>query len=266
VWLNNGGGQLVPVAVPAAMSDTQAIAIGDLNGNGDPDIVVVNGGNQPDQIWFNNGSGTFSVYPIPSIINADSQGVAQGDLDNDGDLDTFVSNGDDNDGTNPDSPATTNQVLFNLNNQPAIVGPNGGTLRFSQGMTLTVDIPAGLLAQNTIFNFAPLTPTLHPAPADFTFAGRGFSLKGASFNNTPVTATVYFNPLAFEGTRPMLHYWETEDGPNKDSWVDVAESCTPKSGYSYGSNWLQVAFCHLTDFGIFGGSGSDVYLPTVIKN
>jgi hypothetical protein len=361
VWLNNGGGQLVPVPIPNFLSDTQAIAVGDLDNNNGPDIFVVNGSHQPDQIWFNNGDGTFSTvtdladtgdgqgvalgylddqpgldavvvngsdqyatlwlnngsgkfmsstltvtssnavavgdldgdgdddvvigsdadqpnyvlinegggaftrYVVPSITEADSQGVALGDLDNDGDLDTFVSNGDDNDGTNPESALTTNQVLINLNNQPAFIGPNGGTLRFSQGMTLTVEIPAGVLAENTIFNYAPLPSSSHPAPAGFSFAGRAFSLGGGSFNNTPVSATVYYNPLAFEGTRPQLHYWETEDGPNKDTWVDVASTCNPKSQYSYGDNWLKVAFCHLTDFGIFGGSGVNVHLPTILK-
>jgi parallel beta-helix repeat protein len=260
IWNNNGSGVFI-VSNTLAITNSNAVAVGDLDGDGDDDVVIGSDADQPGYTAINEGGGTFTTQPIPGNQNSDSQGVALGDLDNDGDLDTFISNGDDDDGTDPDSGSTTNQVLFNLNKQPGLVGPDGGTLNFSQGMTLTVNVPAGVLTQTRIFNYTPLAQDSHPAPNDFNFAGRAFSLVGASVDNNPMTATVYFNPLAYDGNRPLLHYWEEGD----EQWVDVAESCSPRSSYSYGFNWLMVSFCHLTDFGLFGGTGVDVFMPVILK-
>lgn len=67
------------------------VALGDLDGDGDVDALVVNEATyfgEANQIWFNNGSGFFSAGPT---LGTDSgSAVALGDLDDDGDLDAVI--------------------------------------------------------------------------------------------------------------------------------------------------------------------------------
>jgi hypothetical protein len=65
--------------------------LGDLDGDGDLDAFITNYENEPNQVWFNNGSGLFTDSG-QRLGNADSWDVELGDLDGDGDLDAFVAN------------------------------------------------------------------------------------------------------------------------------------------------------------------------------
>jgi hypothetical protein len=75
------------------------VALGDLDGDGDVDAFVVNGYNEGNRVWLNNG-GLFTDSG-QSIGGQHSSEVALGDLDGDGDLDAFVAN------------ATANRVFLN---------------------------------------------------------------------------------------------------------------------------------------------------------
>lgn len=47
-------------AMPANAGYTMAIARGDVDSDGDIDIVLANGGNQQDRLFINDGSGLFT--------------------------------------------------------------------------------------------------------------------------------------------------------------------------------------------------------------
>jgi hypothetical protein len=70
---------------------TADTAFGDLNNDGFADLVVVNSGNQANQILFNDGSGQFVLAQIFGD-GSNSRAVALIDLDNDNDLDIVVAN------------------------------------------------------------------------------------------------------------------------------------------------------------------------------
>lgn len=76
--------------LPQSVLDTQAVALGDLDGDGDLDALVVRNG-APGAVWLNDGTGSFSDSgQVLGPMN--SWAVALGDLDGDGDLDAFVGN------------------------------------------------------------------------------------------------------------------------------------------------------------------------------
>ena len=83
------------VFVPQAQSpfatgtSPQAAALGDIDGDGDADMVVAGGGGLI--VRQNNGAGNFSSLAIIPTI-ASPNAIALGDADNDGDLDIVVSN------------------------------------------------------------------------------------------------------------------------------------------------------------------------------
>ncbi|MCP4538977.1 MAG: PKD domain-containing protein [Chloroflexi bacterium] len=82
--------------------NTRDVAIGDIDGDDDVDMVVVSGPMEghDSQVWLNNGSGTFTVNQILEIAG---DGIELGDLDGDQDLDAFIV---------VDGPST-NTVWFN---------------------------------------------------------------------------------------------------------------------------------------------------------
>jgi uncharacterized repeat protein (TIGR01451 family) len=90
--VRGGSGEFEPGQLLASPGndDTRALALGDLDGDGDLDIFESNG--SPNVVWLNDGSGTFSAQQT-NVGNDDSQALALGDLNNDGTLDALVGSG-----------------------------------------------------------------------------------------------------------------------------------------------------------------------------
>ena len=67
---------------------TNNIAFGDIDNDGDLDMVAANMGFNNSKIWFNDGNGQFEASE--QNLTQLGHGVKLGDLDNDGDLDIFI--------------------------------------------------------------------------------------------------------------------------------------------------------------------------------
>jgi len=84
VLLNDGRGYLTPVVLGGIRRWSSAIAVGDVNGDGTPDLLFTNG-QDPPELWLNHGGGTFTDASA-SIPNPpfSTFGAALADVDGDG--------------------------------------------------------------------------------------------------------------------------------------------------------------------------------------
>ena len=104
IWLNNGDGTFSDAA-GQTLGDTLAtnISLGDVDNDGDLDAVIV-GGDDPNIVWLNDGSGNFVNGQV--LGGSPSDDVRLGDLNGDGYLDAFISR-------DQDAPAESDTVWLN---------------------------------------------------------------------------------------------------------------------------------------------------------
>jgi len=94
IYLNGGFGAFAVATghLPATFSNTRSIALGDVDGDGDLDVLV--GAAGQNRLGLNNAAGVFAdaTSQLPAALD-ETRSVALGDVDGDGDLDAFIANG-----------------------------------------------------------------------------------------------------------------------------------------------------------------------------
>ena len=101
VWINQGNNQSGTLGTFVASNQSLGeefswgVKLGDLDGDGDLDAFVANGG--PNRVWLNRSETQASIEIVfedsgQSLGNFNSHDVALADFDNDGDLDAWVAN------------------------------------------------------------------------------------------------------------------------------------------------------------------------------
>src|SRR5262249_46153671 len=97
VLLGNGDGTFQgPVKYTTDGTNAFAVAIGDVNGDGSPDIVTANPERNSGSVFFNTGDGTFQ--PAQNFaVGTNPWGVTLADVNNDGALDIVTANHDSGD-------------------------------------------------------------------------------------------------------------------------------------------------------------------------
>ncbi len=90
VWLNDGTGRFTDSGQRLGQSDGSAVALGDLDGDGDLDAFIGNAhSGRADEVWWNDGAGTFADSG-QRLGEANTRIVVLDDVDRDGDIDAFV--------------------------------------------------------------------------------------------------------------------------------------------------------------------------------
>ncbi len=92
--LNDGTGRLSDASnrLPGAVRDSEDIGIADFDADGDLDILLVSEDDAVNELYLNNGNGTFSDGGQRLSVQGISNGLDLGDADGDGDLDVIIGN------------------------------------------------------------------------------------------------------------------------------------------------------------------------------
>lgn len=91
IWWNDGAGGFSDGGPLRIGGDSLSFAVGDLNGDGAPDIYL--GCSGSDQLWLNRGSRAFRSAGY-RLGGAPTGGVAMADMDGDGDMDVVAAGWD----------------------------------------------------------------------------------------------------------------------------------------------------------------------------
>ncbi|MCD4730980.1 MAG: FG-GAP-like repeat-containing protein [Bacteroidales bacterium] len=98
LFLNNGDGSFTTLTTGPVVTDTSTSSggsFGDFNNDGHLDLFVQNYFSRNNNLYINNGDGTFSKITSGNIVSdgGNSFNSSTADYDNDGNLDIFVDNG-----------------------------------------------------------------------------------------------------------------------------------------------------------------------------
>jgi hypothetical protein len=196
---------LADTAEPLAgdASNSQSVAVADLDADGDSDVVVGNAAGQPNKVLVNDGSGTFTALALTEA-DAATRAVALGDIDGDGLPDIVFAN-------NGQSGVHVNRASAGITRTQTV---GGGDSRDAVLANLFGDaLPEIVLAngdgdaavyRNTAGQFAPaLTlptgPTTSVAAADFDGDGDidlVFGKDAPAGTATPPANVVFLNTSA----------------------------------------------------------------------
>ncbi len=162
LYLNDGTGTFTDATasrMPIDRDITSALALGDMDGDGDPDLVF-SGGSLNTRFYLNDGTGTFTdatAPRMPTVFFSYTQSMALGDVDGDGDSDLVLGN------------TSQNQLYMNLLrhlDSPSTVTIGGNYqldiyARYSPAGSVTATVPliSGAKAQGpTPFGALGLNP------------------------------------------------------------------------------------------------------------
>ena len=215
VRLNDGTGSFTAPATnpdPGVGDAPYSVALGDVDGDGDLDVLTANIGDNTVSVRLNDGTGSFTApatNPNP-VVGNEPLSVALGDVDGDGDLDLLTANYGDNtvsvrlnDGTgNFTAPATNPNPSVGSSPYSIALGDVDG-----DG---DLDVLAANFGSNTVsvrLNQPP-PPVLSSLPASSAAAGGALTLSGtflagttvATFTNTSTGTVTTVAASAFTST------------------------------------------------------------------
>lgn len=229
-------------------------SVGDVDNDGDYDLVLNNHNHIPTQLVTNNGDQAVDIKRLFDFP-LDFHGASVGDYDNDQDLDILVAQGGAN-GTNP----TSYILLKNENGEFVNASPEAGILTPARGrsprwidLDLDGDLDVALFNAKTPNDDGPVH-LFYKNNGDGTFTqqrianiedAKGERLLVTDFNHDNIDDIVVFSPITL---------WQ---GTGDFGFIDVTKQKLPKSlvgqyGY-YGAADIDVNNDGLLDLYVTGG-------------
>ncbi len=93
--INDGAGRFTNESarrIPQTDHDSEDVGVGDFDGDGDPDIIVVSEDDQINELYVNDGTGVFADEGARLPVTGTTNGVLVADIDHDGDPDVLFAN------------------------------------------------------------------------------------------------------------------------------------------------------------------------------
>jgi len=177
VFRNNGLGMLTDSGQQLSTNSLchSAVALGDLDNDGDLDAVVGINPDPASRFWLNDGTGIFTTtegYVIPQTLGLFSTAIALGDLNNDHALDIF---------------------LVNQDSQPDKVFFNNGQLRFAKTNLDLATSPDSAVALGDLNGDGTLDAFVGRGECDYADNTIAKSSSCASFDTIAYPSQVWFN-------------------------------------------------------------------------
>ena len=217
LYQNNGNGTFTKITTGPVISDgkfTEGSSWADYDNDGDIDLFITNATGQTNNLYQNNGNGTFTQVTIGAIVNdagKSSIGSAWGDYDNDGFVDLFVAN------------YGSNNYLYHNNG-------NGSFTKITTGLIVT-DVVAGSVGCSWadydndgfldlfVANLAPGNDYLYKNNGNGTFA------------------KVTSGPIVNDGAESVGGSWGDYDNDGDlDLFVTTGITNTPQNNRLYNNN------------------------------
>ena len=229
----------------AAGSGPLSVAIGDLNGDGKPDLAVANHPSSNVSLLLGDGTGAFGpATSFPAGTNPGS--VAIGDLNGDGKPDLAVANATSNDvsiliNTNDTTPPT---VTVPADMTVEATGSSGAAVNFASEVSATdlVDGPVAVSCTPASGSTFPLdvTTTVNCSAKDSHDNTATGSFKVTVVDTTPPKLTLPADIIAnATGNSQAVVNYSASAYDLVDGFVPV--SCTPVSGSSFSVGTTEVS-------------------------
>jgi len=132
-------------------ANSDGVALGDLDGDGDLDMAVANGSSDGNKVYLNDGTANFS-NPIQSLGSKSSSAVALGDLDGDGDLDMAVANNFIGDTKVYRNEGTANFIISQTYNSPDCLAVVLGDLEGDGDLDMVLACDSGFSGNDIFIN------------------------------------------------------------------------------------------------------------------
>ncbi|MBD2723188.1 FG-GAP-like repeat-containing protein [Hymenobacter armeniacus] len=206
ICLNNGNGTFNNGPALAAGAAPERVQLGDVDNDGDLDLLVNNYNNATVTLRLNNGLGTFGGVIETQLPG---RGLALADLDADGDLDLMTTAGGRlNDGAgNFTASIPVAPIVNGIMPQEVVTGDLDGDLDLDllaltiNSNNATVRVYPNELAAGPAITY--LAPPAGPAGTVLDIAGRNFTgATRVALNGTPLAGFVVNSPMRITVTIP----------------------------------------------------------------
>jgi hypothetical protein len=233
--------QAIGSPFPSANGATAAngpanIAIGDVNGDGKPDLATANDTSNNSSVFLGDGFGRFAhLTGSPFSAGSGSLGVALGDLNGDARADVAVGN------------RTTNNITVLLSTGSSLVaGPTPGAPNMSPDSVIVADLngdgrndlaaakfqsPGGVGGATVLLNTA--APVFSPSPAALTFGDQPVSTIGDP-HSVVVSNTAGEIALRISSVKVV--------GSGSDDFIKMTDGCDGATVAPNGSCSVNVRF------------------------
>ncbi|MCB0170598.1 MAG: cadherin-like domain-containing protein [Anaerolineae bacterium] len=243
-----------PVTIPVLLNDTDP----DTGNNSSLTVSAVGTGSQGGTVAINANNRWVNYTPAAAFSGVETFTYTvreSGSLTDTAAVTVTVVNGDGGGSTTPGE-----------NGGETIIIPSTG---FSSTITVTIQIPAEVLAEKLTLVYDKLDTASGPPPQGFKLAGVSFTLD-AYLNHelqpghiftTPITLTIQYGDedVAYlpQGEESLeLRYWDA----GKSNWSSDGITVIDRDTVN---NRLTVTIAHLTEFGLFGKDVQNFYLPII---